>query len=92
MNRDESENLKKQAQEVERSMGLRNFGDCPICDDRIEDRDGLKSCCYCDWNEVWTPEETAERYNSYWAKGRVKAGYEREPKKPEDFTTPTKGE
>lgn len=74
--------LKKEAQKIEEAMGLRKFGNCPICDDMISS-DG--KCVYCDWNDTWSAEKTCEVYNNYWSKGQVKEGYEREPKKVEDF-------
>lgn len=84
--KEKADYLKSAAQESERAMGLRKFGNCPICDDMIYDKDGVKSCVYCDWNNTWTPEKTAETYNNYWKKGNVKEGYEREPKTAKDFT------
>ena len=86
------ETIKKEAQNIERAMGLRDFGDCPICDDMIVVENGLKKCFYCDWNNTWTPERTCTTYNNYWAKGQVKPGYEREPKTVEDFSPLNKKE
>ena len=85
MEKEKAKYLKEQAQQSEKNMGLREFGNCPICDDMIYDDDGIKKCVYCGWNTTWTPEKTAEVYNEYWGKGRVKKGYEREPKTPDDF-------
>ena len=86
MDKKQSENLKSNAQQIERDLGLRKFGDCPICDDMIND-DG--TCFYCDWNDKMTAEAMSEMYNEYWKKGRVKPGYERELKTPEDFKVAT---
>jgi len=88
-NKERAEYLKEQAQQSERNMGLRKFGNCPICDDMIFDKDGIKKCVYCSWNDTWTPEKTAEVYNNYWKKGMVKKGYEREPKTSDDFRLKT---
>ena len=74
--------LKEQAQEIERKMGLRKFGDCPVCDDRIAPNG---KCVYCEWNNTLTPKQTCEMYNIYWKKGNIGKGYERPAKKPEDF-------
>lgn len=83
MNKEQAEELKKQAQETERAMGLRKFGDCPVCDDHILE-DG--SCCYCDWNDKLTPEETCKKYNAYWVEGRADDDkWKRSPKTPQDF-------
>ena len=86
MNKKQAEYLKTKAQDIERSTGLREFGDCPVCDDMIfEDKTGTKKCVYCDWNSKLSAVETCEMFNRYWKVRNVKSGYERFPKKPEDF-------
>ncbi len=82
MIKEQAEELKAKAQEIERNMGLRKFGDCPVCDDMINKNGG---CVYCDWNDKLSPEETCKMFNNHWKAGRVKPGYERPAKKPEDF-------
>ena len=82
MSIEQKKELKKQAQEIERAMGVRKFGDCPICDDYITEEG---KCVYCEYDRSWSAEKICEVYNKHWAKGNVRPGYERKAKTPEDF-------
>lgn len=79
----EQKELQKQARELEVAMGLREFGDCPICDDHIISEGEIKKCFYCDWNNTWSPEKTCETYNKYW--DNAKKGFRRPHKEAKDF-------